>query len=354
MRQSRRATNLRSKGWVFVLVMLCGSLMFADPAQAQVRPDFCSAINPGTADVEVSFLPSKLNLIGGTDDADYYEIVRSDGRTWRIETNEPKNIHDLTTAGVERTYQAFTINDAGNRSNPTNCTPYDAVSSISPGRHRDWRRPAALVTHALGEDPLATSYRDFDGEDGDFVQSVVGQAESDRLNPAGGQFAYQAAILLTPAQLDELIAYRVAQGLSPSWNVMQRGFADAPGGQWKMSLTVTADGVPRAQCRMRDGNGVWSPPANSTFELVADRRMTITCVIDDEANTIRVIVNGRTDAEAQTPAGFADVAPEHFGDGCSRSFAQTITVGNKPLCNTTLTDDDRFQGRIFLARVLKG
>jgi len=43
------------------------------------------------------------------------------------------------------------------------------------------------------------------------------------------------------------------------------------------------------------------------------------------------------------------------GSSCWQRIARTVAVGNKPLCgNRTLTNDDRFQGRIRNARVLKG
>ena len=347
--------NRRLAVFPFLVLALIASLAFATPASAAgspIRPDFCFAVNPGGADVEITFFPTKLNILqgDGADNAAFYRIDRSDGQSWNVQPDDRKNIHDTTAEGGNYSYQVYSVGDGGQLSRPTRCVAYYAESSISPGRLRDWRRSTAAVVHGLGQGPVDSSTRTFTGADHDVVTTEISAAENDTLNPAGTDFAFQAAITLSANNLAALAATP-----GPSWNVMQRGYASSAGGQWKMSLVMSGQPkAPRAQCAMRDGDGN-TRSANSTYVLRADVSATITCVIDDTANTIRVIVNGRTDAPAQAPAGFGEVDPYHPGSTCWQRIARTIAIGNKPLCgNGTLTDDDRFQGRIRNARVLKG
>ncbi len=337
-----------------LIVSLFGTAVATLPADAAgwpIKPDFCYVVNPGSSDVEITFFPSKLNITqgDGADNAVFYRIARSDGQSWDVPRTAAKNLHDYGAAGADYRYEVYSVGHNNIQvSQRTDCVALRSESSIAPGRLKDWRRTASVI-HGLGEGSVGSSTRYFTGADDDVVTTEVSAEESDALNPHGGQFSFQAKVTLTTANLQALTT-----ATGPSWNVMQRGYADSQGGQWKMSLVTDNTGMPRAQCAMRDGDGN-AKTANSTYELAANTKMTITCVIDDDANTIRVIVNGRTDSAAPAPAGFGTVAPYHSGTSCWQRIARTISIGNKPLCGTgTLTDDDRFQGTIHNARTLKG
>lgn len=350
-------TSKRLNRRLSFFVLLAGSILISfiavGPANAATKPDFCYAINPGGSDVEITFFPSKLNITegDGADNADFYRIIRSDGRTWDIQRFENKNIHDYDAKGTNHSYEVVSIGKSN--SNPEQCIEYRVVSSIAPGRLKDWRRPNAGVYHGLGNGALGTSERYFGGQDNDLVTTSVSSVENRTLNPDGGQFAFQAAVTLWDTELAVL-----SDTPNPSWNVMQRGFANSAGGQWKMSLVMAGqpNKLPRAQCAMQDGDG-HVKRVNSTYVLQPGVKATITCVIDDKDDTIRVIVNGRTDAAASAPVGFGDVDPYHAGSSCWQKVARTIAIGNKPLCisekTKTLTPDDRFRGRIQNVRILK-
>jgi|GEM_PF-5973387 len=355
--------RLASQGWsvVVALTLLASTVIGANVALADnwpIKPDFCYVVNPGTTNVEISFFPSKLNEINGpgSDRAAFYRVSSTDGAFIQdVLPNEAKNLKDFSSAGTNRTYRVQTHGDHGHVSNSQLCESYKAVSSISPGKLKDWQRTGALVEHGLGDSALNTSARTFSGADNDIVRTVATSSESAKLNPNGGQFAYQAKVTLTAADLAALAA---ASG--PSWNVMQRGFSDSPGGIWKMSLVMSGTPkTPRAQCVARDnqpaGPGRGTLRANSTYVLKAGVRATITCVVDDATNQIRVIVNGRTDDYSPSggQAGFGNINPWSSGANCSQVVARSISVGNKPAC-PTITADDRFRGKIELARVLKG
>ena len=339
------------------LASVLGNTTVAIADDSPIKPDFCFVVNPGTANAEITFFPSKLNIVNGagSDRAAFYRISSTDGVFSRdVQPNEKKNLKDTGSAGTSRSYQVQTIGDHGRVSNLQPCLSFDAVSSISPGKLKDWRR-SAVVEHGLGDQPLNTSTRRFSGADHDIVTTKVNPAESSNLNPDGELFAYQARVTLTSADLNTL-----ATSTKPSWNVMQRGFSDSPGGLWKMSLVMSGNPkVPRAQCVARDdqlaGPSRGKLMANSTYVLEAGVPATITCVVDDAANKIRIIVNGRTDdfaPDAGEP-GFGNVNPSSTGSNCAQVVAQSISVGNKPAC-PTIAGDDRFQGTINLARILKG
>jgi len=358
MKRSYQLSNRgKGKSMVAVFILLASNMAATGGALAAIKPDFCLAINPGTNNVEIVFYPSKKNITHGpgSDGADYYQVSSTDGAFSRnVQPNEKKSLKH-NSPGMSRSYQVQTMVNQGWHSKKQPCLSFDVVSSISPGKLRDWRRSGALVEHRLGDQALDTSERRFEGHDDDNIRTKISAAESARLNPAGGSFAYQARITLTGADLSKL-----ASQSSPSWNVMQRGFSDSPGGLWKMSVVMAGTPkVPRAQCVARDnqpkGPTRGKLSANSTYELKAGVAATITCVVDDATNQIRVIVNGRTDNFSPTggEAGFKNINPTSTGTNCAQEVAQSISVGNKPHCSN-IRDNDRFQGTIHSARILKG
>ncbi|MDH3293304.1 MAG: hypothetical protein OER95_03170 [Acidimicrobiia bacterium] len=227
------------------------------------------------------------------------------------------------------------------------CEPYRIVSVIEPGRLEDLVRDKP-VTHGLGDDPVDGGRR-FSGADGDVVLATIGADESDLFNPGGGRFAFQAWLTLDRRELDALRSTR-----QPSWNVVQRGFADSPGGQWKMSL-VTVDGQVQAQCVVRDAAGEVLR-VHSRYRFQPDAEVTISCLFDDVVNELSVVVNrqgGDRDRSTDSGRPFGDVAPRPSGSDCRAEAAGLVAVGNKPSCGSTgPTDEDRFQGTIRQVRIL--
>jgi hypothetical protein len=241
----------------------------------------------------------------------------------------------------------------------------------------DDKRPEALLQHGIAgggdrPDPLAPVERLFSGDDADIVVNLVDQAESEDLNPAGSVFVFQIeGLVLTEAGYEAL----ASSGEDRSWNLMQRGLAGNPGGQWKMSLVNESGGAVKAQCVVRDqANRLIR--VNSSGELRPDEPSAISCLFDDTRNELLVDVNGRTDqasAVVWKPSHGAEVvvfdpanaiAEEEFGDSnptgggtCGGKLrdgiGNAITVGNKPACGLTLDSEDRFRGRIERALIWK-
>jgi len=319
---------------VAVITLLISS--YASVALADnwpIKPDFCFAINPGSARVEISFFPSKQNA--GSDFAASYRVSSTDGQFRRIvQAHQQRNVRDAGSLGTTREYQVQSLGDHGHVSN---------------------LQPCAVVEHSLGDPPLNTGTRRFSGADNDIVTSRISTAETRNLNPAGGLFAYQARITLTDADLGALATHP-----NPSWNVMQRGFWNSAGGLWKMSVVMAGNPkLPRVQCLARDNkparDGRKTLRVNSTYVLKAGKTATITCIVDDVNNQIRVVVNAQADnfSPVGGQPGFRNINPSGRGSRCRELVAQSISIGNKPAC-PTIQSDDRFQGSIHFVRVLKG
>ncbi len=227
------------------------------------------------------------------------------------------------------------------------CGPYRVVSLIEPGPLVDKVR-GVEVAHGLDDGPVDGG-RLFTGADSDVVVTEIGQDETNLFNPDGSRFVYQAWVTLSH---DQLAALQAAD--EPSWNVMQRGFADAPGGQWKMSLVVVDDEV-QAQCVVRDQAGE-RLLVHSRFNFQPDLVTAISCLVDDLNNKLRIVVNehaGDVDT-AEATESFGDVAPRGSAASCWENAANQLAIGNKPLCGDgTLDEDDRFTGTIRQIRILK-
>ena len=243
--------------------------------------------------------------------------------------------------------------DAVGAAGTDSCDPWRIVSLIEPGPLNDRVRDGE-VGHGLGADPVGGG-RMFTGADDDVVLTDIAAGESNLLNPNGNLFVFQAWLTMNRRQMDAL---RVTE--QPSWNVVQRGFADSAGGQWKLSL-VTIDGAVQAQCVVRDGDGEVLR-VHSRYDFRPDVEAAVTCIFDDRntgdtANELRIVVNrtdGDRDRTTDSGAVFGDVAPHDPGSGCWADVADQLAVGNKPRCGSTpLTDDDRFQGTIRQVRVLR-
>jgi len=293
-------------------------------------------------------------------------------------TAEPVVTTTTTEASTTTTTEDPRLFDGGEVLSVPELEGYDLVLSMSAGKMIDNQRQDAvgigLGMDRSGEGPdLERSVeRVFSGDDSDIVVVPVAPVESQTLNPAGTQFAFQAVgVVLDGAQHDIL----TAGGSSFSWNVIQRGLAGNPGGQWKMSLVVEGDGSVKAQCVVRDEENRLIR-VNSSSEIEPDVEATITCLFDDRTNELRVDLNGRLDAvtdvvrknvdgrEAIVFDPSEDVLDEAFGDSdpnggatCAgevpEEIGNIITIGNKPACGITLTDDDRFQGTIRLVQLWK-
>ena len=243
------------------------------------------------------------------------------------------------------------------------------VSSVSAGKMIDIVRPDAVLRHGLaadGDQPLDSrpDGRFFTGDDDDVLVNSVGEAESETLNPNGSLFAFEVhgLVLLDPT-------YNKIQTSTErlSWNVMQRGLAGNVGGQWKMSLVNEADGSVNPQCVVRDEENRFMR-VNATVEILPNEPIRVTCILDDSTNQLSVAVNGDMAGTSRrvrkAVGGQEEVVDEEFGDSnpnggatCAglveSGIGNLITVGNKPACGATLTDDDRFQGEISVAKVWK-
>jgi len=142
-----------------------------------------------------------------------------------------------------------------------------------------------------------------------------------------------------------------------SWNLMQRGFANNPDGQWKTQIDV-AGGKVYAQCIARDGRGDANGGVvtkRSNVEIVAGVQHTVQCEYDDGGKILKVTVDGTTETKT-APAGFLTVNPMGTTAclGGNVSLGNVITIGNKPACgNAPLTPDDPFQGTVYYAEVQK-
>jgi hypothetical protein len=228
------------------------------------------------------------------------------------------------------------------------CGPYRVVSLIEPGPLTDRVRTADVV-HGQGADSIAGG-RTFTGTDGDIVSTSISTAESDLFNPADDRFVYQAWLSLSRDQMAALRAL-----VEPSWNVMQRGFADSRGGQWKLSL-VTVDGEIQAQCVVRDGDGEVLR-VHSRHRFRPDVEAAISCLFDARTDELRVVVErvaGDRDDRTDSGNPLGVVAPHDQGDGCWADVADQLVIGNKPVCGSTPPgDDDRFQGTVRQVRVLQ-
>lgn len=251
------------------------------------------------------------------------------------------------------------------------------VSSVSPGRIVDEVRPDAILQHGIegggdGPNPVGPVGRDFTGDDADIVVNLVAAGESDDLNPAGSVFVFQVEGLTLTKTAHELL---VTNDSRLSWNLMQRGLAGNPGGQWKMSLVNERSGRVKAQCVVRDEANRFLR-VNSSTEIRPGEPSAISCFFDDRKNELSVDVDGRTDqasAVVRKPVDGTEVVvfdttrgitEEEFGTSnpngggtCGGALpdgiGNTITIGNKPACGVTLEADDRFQGRIERALIWK-
>ena len=241
------------------------------------------------------------------------------------------------------------------------------VSSLSVGQLIDSERPDAVFQQGLdgsGDEALESrpDLRFFTGDDSDIVVNVVSPEESATLNPNGEMFVFEVdgLLLLDPT-------YNKIQGSADrlSWNVMQRGLAGNQGGQWKLSLVNEADGSVNAQCVVRDEENRFMR-VNSNVALLPNVASRVSCIVDDAMNELRIAVDGMpagtTTRVRKAVGGVEEVVDEEFGDSNPNGGAtcaglledgigNIISVGNKPACGATLTDDDRFQGEVAFARI---
>jgi len=249
------------------------------------------------------------------------------------------------------------------------------MSSVSTGQMLDSRRPEAILQNGVageGEpaNPLGPATRFFAGDDSDIVVNLVDTDESDGLNPSGSRFVFQVeGLVLRESSYEKLSA----ANRRFSWNMMQRGLAGNPGGQWKLSLVNEPGGRVKAQCVVRDeANRLIR--VNSSTEILPDQPATVSCIFDDAKNELMVDVDGRTDGASAVvnkavdgaevvvfdPArgiaaeGFGNSAPQGggtCGGALPEGIGNAITVGNKPACGISLAPEDQFQGEIAVARV---
>lgn len=243
------------------------------------------------------------------------------------------------------------------------------VSSVSVGKLIDFVRVDAELYQGLeadGDTALDSrpDGRFFTGDDDDILVNPVSTLESADLNPNGSVFAFEVDGLLL---LDPTFQKIQTSPDRLSWNVMQRGLAGNVGGQWKLSLVNEADGSVNPQCVVRDEENRFMR-VNATVEIVPNQPARVTCILDDVANELSVAVDGvpagSTRRVRKAVGGQEEIVEEEFGDSNPNGGAtcaglveagvgNVITVGNKPACGATLTDDDRFQGEISTARIWK-
>lgn len=255
------------------------------------------------------------------------------------------------------------------------CDSYRKVSNIDLVSLVDNRRTWANVAVGLdgnGSTPTGQNYRTFQGQDDDIV--VVSAANTAGLAPNGLKMAWRAKFRLSAADMQTL-SDAGAGGLS--WNVMQRGLADDPGGQWKMSIVSQQGPEVRVQCVTRDGSGGEASTlrVDSGFDLANNhdpsKWFVATCFMDDSGQSqgpngkgdgIQVVVNGTTTPEVvKTGLGTVNPSsPQMCGSGIPLDptlfpggIGSVYTVGNKPYCNGTSLGDDRFVGDIEYAEVFK-
>lgn len=322
------------------------------------------------------------------DGAAQYEVAQNDNSATGTYTlvhtfNAGQNLNTTVGGGAHW----VRAKNGTNTSAWLQCDSYRKISFIDAVPPIDWRRQWASITIGLdgnGSSTTQNGYRAFDGQDDDII--AMSASNTAGLEPNGKKMAWRVKFRLATADLATLQAAGSNGNPNISWNIMQRGLASDPGGQWKMSVVsqsgsdavrvqcVTGDGTPQSGGKMQ---------VDSAFNITTQAApingftpwITATCFADDSGlsqgaggvtgDGLQVVVNGTTSAEAVF-TGLGTITPSATGMCTSNNggtpldptlfpngIGSVVTVGNKPPCWSSNTVDDAFVGHIDYAEVFK-
>lgn len=187
---------------------------------------------------------------------------------------------------------------------------FDAVSGVVTGSADDSGHGNAL--HAIGGGQVAAVAHDAGRAlrfpAGCCARVVLEAAPSPVLNPGRAAFSFGAWVRLT------------ADETSPGANVVQKGYSDSPGGQWKLQVDGSAG---RPSCRVV-GAGARTGYLAMAGRSVADGRWhQLTC--RRTANQLSLNVDGAVQAVRAIPADLTvanDVPLRIGGKGVGRANDQ--------------------------------
>ncbi len=320
-------------------------------------------------------------LAAANDGANRYVIERnrnSLGWYWlgAVTTGNPLQLIDAVAPGDRVQYRVKSRNAANDNSAYTTCID-QGIGNWQTTAVWEYEEPLASIKIIDAQDmangyigflPTAIDDADvqrqngvltFNGNDNSLLIAPV--TNSDQANPDGEIFRWIVEFSVPQSSIDLLLSQT-----SPSWNLMQRGFFNNSGGQWKTQL-ITSGNVVKAECIVRDGaryNGQGpylfiSAKSSNAVAIGANTVHTAICEYDDANNELAIIVDGlrhsvSTLNENQFPgASFGNVNPVG-STTCTGSnpLGGSITMGNKPACNT-IDDNDRFVGDLYRAEIQK-
>lgn len=324
---------------------------------APLAPTSCTFTREGdTATIVYETAPN--------DGADRYVIERDVGNGWfwaaRRLVGQPQFRTNTVAANVDVEYRIRSRNSAGLDSPRIPCVFSGGDGWVTQAQWNFSQTTGPIIdsvgnfdgeigvgNHAGDMERRGGAAR-FSGRDGSIVVVPV-DAASSSFNPAGAEMQWSAEFMLSPASIT-----RLQDQTNPSWNLMQRGFANNTGGQWKTQI-ITRNNQAFVQCIVRDaaGNVISSRSLTPIDGWVRHR---VTCEFNDVTNELTTTFDGATETVATADAGvtFGDVNPQG-STTCftgANSLGDAVTIGNKPGCGT-LDPTDRFIGSVFDAEVRK-
>ena len=345
------------------------------PAAAQSTPtaplNCLQVFTPGNTQANLLVVPAQ------GDNADDYELVRdyvaANGSfqqvtvlSGQLSTTVPIENHWVRSRNAQGS-SAFVA-----------CETYERISFIDASTPQDFRRPSENIAFGLDGNGNVQAGSDngnafgiFTGADGDIV--VTDASNAPELAPNGGKQAWRVRFRLAQVDLEFL-----QDESQISWNLMQRGLADDPGGQLKISLIAQPDNSVRVECFASDFAGATDNIRTvSSFDVAAQTItngltpwMTATCLMDGTGNadgpgtadSLQIVVNGIGDPE-ELDGDFGELLPSApnrcgFGTGTELDanlfpggIGHVVTVGNKPACSSSNTNDDAFIGHVDFAEI---
>jgi len=169
-----------------------------------------------------------------------------------------------------------------------------------------------------------------------------------------------------------------------TWNLMQKGFSNNAGGQWKMQIK-RINGQAYLQCVIKDSPGLQIEATAFDLAIKPTKIHRATCAIDRRKNLLKaILINEDNDLPAVRsnpdegalnlngvelvaskrgviPSNFFDITPQAGecaanGAGTSEAFGQNVIIGNKPACPNAiekLDASDQFVGKIYQVKVTR-
>ncbi len=373
---NRRTHMLTTVTILAVTLLLLGTTARPATAQDNPQPDqpLLCFMNQGNEDRTLTLVPAR------PDNATHYDVATgynpADDTFTLVETFA---LNTALNTKVESVAHWVRSRNAAESSDWLRCDSYRKISSVSVENLIDFRSSNAHVAVGLdgnGTTPVSGPYRVFEGQHDDVV--VVDVANRAGLAPNGKQMAWRARFRLAEADVQAL--YASPDG-SVSWNIMQRGLASDPGGQWKMSLLKTGGKI-LVQCVTQDGRpgGIDRQSQVSPVDIGAlpitngfTQWITATCFSDDSGNaqdangmrgdSLQAVVNGNASDRKIFPEGVGEFINPSSTNQCAngiplaadfnKGIGYVYTAGNKPFCDGSPLGDDLFKGHLDHVEVFK-